>query len=99
MVTREVWEESGFNVRVEKLLAVYDANRVPGVPLEFFHAYKLVFLCVITGGKALPSNETSAVDFFKMGHIPPLSMSRTNPRILAEVFAHLADSTRPTAFD
>ena len=99
MVTREVWEESGFEVRVEKLVAVYDANRVPGVRMEFYHAYKLVFLCTITGGEARPSNETSAVDFFDMQHLPPLSAYRTNQQILNEVFAHFADPARPAAFN
>jgi ADP-ribose pyrophosphatase YjhB (NUDIX family) len=99
MVVREVREESGFDVRVEKLVAVYDVNRVPGTRLEFYHAYKLVFLCTLIGGEACSSNETSAVDFFSLDHLPPLSNSRTTPHMLAEVFAHFADPARPAAFD
>jgi len=99
MVAREVREESGYEVRVEKLVAVYDANRVPGVRMEFYHAYKLIFLCTITGGEARPSNETSAVDFFDLEHLPPLSIYRTDRQMLEEVFAHFADPARPTAFD
>jgi ADP-ribose pyrophosphatase YjhB (NUDIX family) len=99
MVAREVEEESGYEVRVEKLVAVYDANRVPGVRMEFYHAYKLIFLCTITGGKARPSNETSAVDFFDLEHLPPLSNYRTSRQMLDEVFAHFADPTRPAAYD
>lgn len=99
MVAREVWEESGYEVRVEKLVAVYDANRVPGVRMEFYHAYKLIFLCSITGGEARPSNETSAVDFFELDHLPPLSNYRTSRQMLEEVFAHFADSARPAAFN
>jgi ADP-ribose pyrophosphatase YjhB (NUDIX family) len=99
MVRREVWEESGFEVRVDKLLAVYDANRVPGELMEFYHAYKIVFLCTITGGETRPSNETSAVDFFDLEHLPALSSYRTNRGMLEEVFAHFADPSRPAAFD
>jgi ADP-ribose pyrophosphatase YjhB (NUDIX family) len=99
MVAREVLEESGFSVRVDRLVAVYDANRVPGVRMDFYHAYKLIFLCTLTGGEARPSNETSAVDFFDMEHLPLLSNYRTNREMLAEVFAHYADPTRPAAFD
>jgi ADP-ribose pyrophosphatase YjhB (NUDIX family) len=99
MVAREVWEESGFEVRVEKVVAVYDANRVPGVRPEFYHAYKVIFLCTITGGEARPSNETSAVDFFDLEHLPPLSAYRTSRQMLEEVFAHFADPARPAAFD
>jgi hypothetical protein len=46
---REVWEESGFRVKAEKVVAVLDANRVE--PFEFYHAYKLIFLCSLLGGE------------------------------------------------
>ena len=97
MVIREVREESGFKVRAEKLIAVYDANRIE--PLEFYHAYKLIFLCVITSGEAQTSIETSGADFFSPDNLPPLSEFRTNRSMIAEVFAHLADSARPTFFE
>lgn len=99
MVAREVREESGYDVRVDKLVAVYDANRVPGVWMEFYHAYKLIFLCNITGGEACSSNETSAVDFFDLEHLPPLSAYRTSRQMIEEVFAHFTDPARPTLFD
>jgi len=97
MVGREVREESGFAVRVDKLIGAYDANRI--APLEFYHAYKLIFLCVITGGAARTSIETQDVDFFAPGALPPLSEFRTNGAMIAEVFAHLADSHRPAYFE
>src|SRR5659263_25057 len=90
MVAREVWEESGFEVVPRKVLAVYDANR-GGTPLEFFHAYKIIFLCEITGGEARPSDETMDVGFFSFDELPQLSWQRTNEKHLAEVRAHLSD--------
>jgi ADP-ribose pyrophosphatase YjhB (NUDIX family) len=99
MVVREVQEESGFDVSTDKLVAVYDANRFPGVCLELYHAYKLIFLCTILGGESRPSNETSAVEFFDLEHLPPLSTLRTNRQMLEEVFAHFADPARPPAFN
>jgi ADP-ribose pyrophosphatase YjhB (NUDIX family) len=98
MVVREVWEESGFHVMARKVIGVYDANR-GGTPLEFYHAYKLVFLCEITGGEARPSYETLAVGFFGFDDLPPLSSERTNERHLKEVQTHLLDRDRPAAFD
>jgi 8-oxo-dGTP pyrophosphatase MutT (NUDIX family) len=95
---REVWEESGFEVVARKVVGIYDANR-SGIPLEFYHAYKVVFLCELVGGQARPSNETLAVDFFSFDSLPPLSAQRTNERHLAEVLAHVQDPCRPTAFD
>ncbi len=98
MVVREVWEESGFRVVPRKVIGVFDANR-DGRPLEFYHAYKVVFLCDIIGGQACPSHETLAVEFFPFDDLPPLSSNRTHDRHLAEVLAHLRDPNRPTAFD
>jgi ADP-ribose pyrophosphatase YjhB (NUDIX family) len=97
MVEREVWEESGFRVKAEKLVAVIDANRIE--PMEFYHAYKLVFLCRLLEGEPRPSYETLAVEFFDPDRLPPLSFYRTNESMLREVFAHVADPGRPTAFD
>jgi ADP-ribose pyrophosphatase YjhB (NUDIX family) len=94
---REVWEESGFRVKAEKVVAVIDANRIQ--PMEFYHAYKLIFLCRLLEGEPRTSYETLAVDFFDPAHLPPLSFYRTNEDMLQEVFAHVADPDRPTAFD
>ncbi len=97
-VAREVWEESGFEVVPRKVIGIYDANR-GGVPLSFYHAYKVVYLCEITGGEAHPSTETAAVGFFGFDDLPVLSSFRSNETHLAEVHAHHEDDDRRTAFD
>jgi ADP-ribose pyrophosphatase YjhB (NUDIX family) len=94
---REVWEESGFRVKAEKVVAVLDANRIE--PFEFYHAYKIIFLCTLVGGEPRTSYETLAVDFFDPDHLPPLSSYRTNESMLQEVFAQVANPNRPTVFD
>jgi ADP-ribose pyrophosphatase YjhB (NUDIX family) len=95
---REVREESGFKVRVDKVIALLDANRFIFAPLEFYHAYKIIFLCSLVGGKARPSNETLAAGFFDPAALPPLSLMRTDRQMVKEVFAHVQDPARPTAF-
>lgn len=94
---REVWEESGFRVKAEKVVAVIDANRIQ--PMEFYHAYKIIFLCTLLGGEPRTSYETLAVDFFDLNDLPPLSSYRTNENMLQEVFAHTENPNRPTLFD
>jgi len=94
---REVWEESGYRVKAEKVIAVIDANRIE--PLEFYHAFKIIFLCKLLGGEPRVSHETMAVDFFDLNNLPPLSIYRTNEDMLREVFAHVDDPNRQTAFD
>jgi len=94
---REVWEESGYRVKAEKVVAVLDANRIE--PMEFYHAFKIIFLCSLVDGEPHTSNETMAVGFFDLNDLPPLSLYRTNENMLREVFAHVKDPSRPTVFD
>lgn len=98
VAAREVWEESGFRVAPYRVIGVFDANR-DGRPMSFYHAYKVVFLCDLVGGRAQPSHETAAVGFFRFDDLPPLSPNRTNERHLTEVQAHLRDPYRPALFD
>jgi ADP-ribose pyrophosphatase YjhB (NUDIX family) len=98
MVAREAREESGLEVAARKVIGVYDANR-GGTPLEFYHAYKVMFLCDVLGGEPRPGDETLAVDFFDAAALPPLSRERTNERHIAEALAHAIDPSRAAAFD
>lgn len=98
MIAREIREESGYVAKPVRLIGVYDANRA-GRPMEFFHAYKVIFLCDLTGGSPAASDETSDVGFFSFDDLPPLSEHRTNQAHLLEIRRHLADPTRPAAFD
>jgi ADP-ribose pyrophosphatase YjhB (NUDIX family) len=95
---REVWEETGFRVEAKKVIGIYDANRLG--KLEFFHAYKIVFLCELISGKPTASDETTEVAFFSKDEIPDnLSGERTKPRHLQDVFTNLDDPNHPTLFD
>ena len=97
MVIREVFEESGINAVARKVVGIYDANRVGA--LEFFHAFKIVFLCDDLGGELRGSDETLDARFFDFTGLPVLSSPRTDPRHLEEIRAHLGDPARPAAFD
>ncbi|MBI9070720.1 MAG: NUDIX hydrolase [Melioribacteraceae bacterium] len=95
---RETIEESGYIVKAKKLVAVFDANR-NGRPMEFFHAFKIIFLCDLIGGEAKTSNETMDAGFFAFNDLPPLSENRTNRKHLDEIKLHLLDSNRLATFD
>ncbi len=96
---REVREESGYDVTLEKLVAVFDRERHPHVPKRIVHIYKLFFLGTIVGGEATPSVETTEIGFFGEAELPPLSLERITPDELARTFAHRRDSTLPTEYD
>ena len=96
-VEREVYEESGFEVKSRKVIGVYDANR--SGPLEIFHAFKIVFLCDILSGEARTSDETSEVEFYSKSELPNiLSGERTRSRHLEDAFTALSREL-PTYFD
>jgi ADP-ribose pyrophosphatase YjhB (NUDIX family) len=98
-VVREIREESGYETKVRKLLAVYDRGKHPHVPLMPFHIYKLFILCEIVGGSPQISHETTAVDFFAEDQIPDLSVSRVLPFQIARMFQHYRNPNLPTDFD
>jgi ADP-ribose pyrophosphatase YjhB (NUDIX family) len=98
-VVREVFEESGFSTRAEKLLAVYDRSKHPHEPPMPFHVYKIFVLCSITGGKETPSTETDAVGFFGENEIPELSIGRVTPAQIRRLFEHHRNPNLPTDFD
>ncbi|MGO8749737.1 MAG: NUDIX hydrolase [Thermoguttaceae bacterium] len=87
-VEREVVEESGYQVRATKLLALLDRAKHPHVPPFPFHIYKVFILCDLIGGEAAASKETEAVGFFRENEIPELSVARTTPGQLARLFEH-----------
>ena len=95
---REAYEESGFNVQVEKVIGVYDANRLSR-PLDLFHAVKIVYLCRIINGKATTSFETTEVKFFNFNELPELSPNRTNHKHIADIKANLENPDVPTIFE
>ena len=95
---RETKEESGYKIKPVKVIGVFDANRLGG-QLELFHAFKIVFLCDLTGGVAAISEETQDVNFFSFDSLPLLSLNRTNERHINEIIAHLSDSGRAAYFD
>lgn len=98
-VAREVFEESGFNVKPTKLLAIYDRRTHGHTPPYPYDIYKMFFLCEIIDGKPTTSKETSDVQFFTENDIPQLSLSRTMPHQIKRFFEHYRNPDMPTDFD
>lgn len=95
---REVREETGYIVRPDKILAVYDKSRHRPHP-GLWYTYKLFIRCELVGGSAKTSIETDGVGFFERGQIPPLSEDRVTPGQVARMFDHFDDPNLPADFD
>ena len=98
-VVKEMREESGFEVSVRKLAAVWDRTR-QGHPSGVFSCCKMFFVCGITGGTAATGPETSEVGWFAEDSLPEdLSLGRVLPGQLRRMFAHARDPGLPADFD
>jgi ADP-ribose pyrophosphatase YjhB (NUDIX family) len=99
-IVREVYEESGYQTRAVKLLAVYDRNHPRhGHPPLRHHVYKLFFQCELIGGMATDNFETEAATFFEEQKIPELSLTRVVPTQIARLFEHYRNPDWATDFD
>ncbi len=98
-VEREIFEESGFQAKAERMLAVFDRAKHGHEPPFPFHVYKLFILCRLEGGEARLSMETTGAEFFAKNEIPPLSVSRVTPEQIQFCFDSLNNSDGPCRFD
>lgn len=97
-VTKEILEESGYQTRVLKLVAVYDRDKQGHTPFPFY-IYKFFFLCELIGGSPSASIETEEVGFFPEDDIPPLSIGRVTPAQIKRMFEYYRHPDLPTDFD
>ncbi|MGH8187926.1 MAG: NUDIX hydrolase N-terminal domain-containing protein [Steroidobacteraceae bacterium] len=97
-VEREIEQESGFTAKVTKLAAVYDRNKHDHPPY-LFHAWKMFFICDITGGTARTSYETTAVEFFPLDALPEISTGRATAAQIRRMYEHHRHPDLPTEFD
>lgn len=98
-VEREVREESGYEVRAARLLALWDRDKHPHPPLPF-HVYKVVFYCELRGGTPLAaSTETDGVGFFDRDSLPELSLGRITPEQVVWLVERAADRDGTADFD
>ena len=98
VAAREVREESGYEVRVTKLLAVLDKARHAHPP-ELWYTYRLFFLAELLGGAPQGSHETSEVGWFERGGLPELSTPRVTADQIERLFVHHDHPSLPTDFD
>ncbi|BAY82308.1 NUDIX hydrolase [Calothrix parasitica NIES-267] len=100
VAVRETFEESGYQTRPIKLLAVYDNNNSKHGHTPFLQGlYKLIFQCEMIGGSVTTSIETEDVEFFAEDNIPQLSIRKVTPTQINQIFEHYRNPDLPTDFD
>jgi ADP-ribose pyrophosphatase YjhB (NUDIX family) len=93
-VVKEVKEESGLDVEVVRLLALWDKEKHAQVPSPY-HYYLIWIQCQIIGGELTGGVETSEADLFGLDELPPLSLTRCTEEQIRRIFTYLDN---PTAF-
>ncbi len=96
-VEREIREESGYEAKAVKLLALEDRRRRH--PPMMYAVYKVAFLCELVGGAAQTSSETTAIGWFGEDEIPPLSLGRVTTEQISRWFQHYRQPGLPSEFD
>ncbi|WP_409292474.1 NUDIX hydrolase [Peribacillus sp. SCS-37] len=98
VAVKETKEESGFDVRASKLIAVMD-KKCHSHPPSPYHVYKIFIQCEIIGGQPKEGIETSAVQFFAESDLPPLSAARNTESQIQMLFKHLHNPKESIYFD
>ena len=99
---REVREESGYEVRATKLLALWDRDTQGHEPRMLAGVFKVFIRCELLGGAAADSHETAGAAFFAEADLPPeseLSVARTTRTQLLRCFQHRREPGLPADFD
>jgi ADP-ribose pyrophosphatase YjhB (NUDIX family) len=72
VAVKEVLEETGLTVKIERLIGVYDGHNNNFD--NFYHLYHIVFSGVVIGGEpTLAPEETLGIEWFEEGNLPELS--------------------------
>lgn len=91
-IQKEVYEETGLDVNVWQLKAIFDTNLRKDIP-QAFQYYKLVFSCEILDGSFTENLETSQMDYFSLNNLPVLSKKRTTKEQLRQLMQQDETST------
>jgi len=98
---REVFEESGLEVKTKKLAGLFD-RRKHVQDNTIWHIYKMFFICEVVGGELAPSIETSEARWFLESELPDeseISRGRSRKYHIERMFEHYRIPELPTDFD
>lgn len=98
VIKKEMKEETGLDVEVERVLAVYDKKCHPH-PQEAFYTYKIVFLCRKIFGELRNTFDIDDVKFFDIDNLPPLSEARIVKSQIEQLYYLAKDDIRDVYFD
>ena len=96
---KEVKEETGLDVRNQKIIAIQDRNQ-HNTPSYAYVICKVFVLCELLGGEFKENTETTEIKYFSLDEIPQnLANEKTSMEQIEMCFRALNDSNWQTKFD
>ncbi len=96
---KEVKEETGLDVRNQKIIAIQDRNQ-HNTPSYAYGICKVFVLCELLGGEFKENTETTEIKYFSLDEIPQnLANEKTSMEQIEMCFGALNDSNWQTKFD
>jgi len=96
---KEMMEETGLNVKVERLIAIFDKRCHPHPP-QSHYVYKLVFQCLVIGNPEFkPDYEITDIGYFDIDNLPELSKDRILENQLHIVHDKIINNNLEVYFD
>ncbi len=96
---KEVKEETGLDVRNQKIIAIQDRNK-HNTPSYAYGICKVFVLCELLGGEFKENTETTEIKYFSLDEIPQnLANEKTSMEQIEMCFRALNDSNWQTKFD
>ena len=96
---KEVKEETGLDVRNQKIIAIQDRNQ-HNTPSYAYGICKVFVLCELLGGEFKENTETTEIKYFSLDEIPQnLANEKTSMEQIEMCFRALNDSNWQTKFD
>ncbi len=95
---KEVKEESGLDVKAERIIAVQDRNK-HNLPVYAYGVCKIFVLCSLIGGHFESNIETTGFDYFSIDDLPPLAEEKNNAEQVKMCFEAYENDNRQVQFD
>jgi len=97
-VIKEIYEETGLNAGVSKVLAVFDKSKHADIPPYHF-VYRIAILCHVTGGSFNEVFDILDKGYFAQDKLPPLSERRITKSEMDIIFEYINNPSKPAMAD
>lgn len=95
---KEVREEAGLDITVERVIAIQDRNK-HNVPIYAYGICKIFLLCNVIGGSFAENIETTGYDYFSLDALPLLAEAKCNKEQIKMCFKAYYDKNWQVQFD